>query len=147
MPAVALALPPAPPPFAVGERLSCASARTGRELDVVVGRIDAVGPGVTVVSVSVHDRAPGAVLPAAAHAPYSETALAASCRTPVGVRVAPDPEFAAGYAIWRKAFEAGSGGYFTIGVDASLDVMAATLRQATTQAAPTTPAPVSERAR
>lgn len=132
-------LPP-PPSFVVGERLACDSAR-GRKLEVVVGRLDHVGAGVTVAGVSVHDLSPGATIPVAAHAPYLEATLAASCRTPIALGVAPAPEFAQGYALWRKAFEAGTGGYFTVSVDASLDVMAGMLPQAPAARA-ATPAPL-----
>ncbi|GLK79377.1 hypothetical protein [Methylopila turkensis] len=88
---------------------------------VVIGRIDITG-ATTVASVSIVD-APlpdpetGALAPRLVeHAPIAIDALLASLLRREGD--APIPEgFEGGYRVWRNAFDAGQGGFFTLGVE------------------------------
>jgi hypothetical protein len=49
------------------------------------------------------------------HLPVSEKTLTLSCTTLVG-KSEPNPQYLGGYQLWRKAFEAGHAGVYTISV-------------------------------
>ena len=61
-----------------------------------------------------------------AHMPFSEDAIARSV-TDLVERNAPLPEFQDGYDEWRKAFEAGRGGVFTLTVAEAVGGMEAAM--------------------
>jgi hypothetical protein len=75
-------------------------------------------------------RAPGGFNDRLPHAPFTETAIAKSVTVLVG-EVSALPPFERGYAEWRRAFDAGKGGIFTIpvaeAVEAAERAMAAPL--------------------
>ncbi len=105
--------------LAVGQTLACAP----RGVVAVVGRLDPDGKdGAAIASVSLFDQRPGAKTGVLSHIPIDAQVLKASCpRTTVAHL--PAPGFESGYADWRKAFETGQGGYFTIPVSEILDVV------------------------
>lgn len=60
-------------------------------------------------------RTPGGFNHTLPHAPFTEVAIARSVTTLVG-EAAALPPFEQGYAVWRRAWDAGKGGVFTITV-------------------------------
>ncbi len=105
--------------LAVGQTLACAP----KGVVAVVGRLDPDGRnGASIASVSIFDQRPGAGMGVLSHIPVDAQVLKASCPRTTAAHL-PAPGFESGYADWRKAFEAGQGGYFTIPVSEILDVV------------------------
>lgn len=116
LPAAATAAP------VVGDTLACISADPSRHVSVVLGRIDVV-EGHSIASVSLHASRPDGQPLRAAHLPIELGALEAACPTPAADPRPLDADFEGGYAIWRKAFDADQGGYFTISIDAVVTIL------------------------
>ena len=101
----------------VGRTLKCQSTGPGKELYATIGRIETHTDGRMVVSVSLFNQAPKAVLPVLAHVPVDAGALAASCAMPGGAQIALSPDFENGFQQWRSD----KGGVFTVSVDRIYD--------------------------
>ena len=67
-------------------------------------------------------KAPGGYTDTATHLPFSEKALDDSVLA-VSALAGPVPEYQEGYNLWRKSFDAGKGGVFTISVSEAVDGM------------------------
>lgn len=105
----------------VGDTLSCVDGRAV----AVIGRIDQLR-GKTVASISLFDQVPGSPLAVVNHLPVEMSVLHASCPGRLAKRPRAD-DFEGGYALWREAFDAGKGGFFTIPVDHILDTLLSSL--------------------
>ena len=104
------------PDLAIGQEWSVKSG-TPTSVKVIIGRFDPGPDGHTIVSVSIIDIPPGdgpaSVNPTTVgHAPFDESALAASLDRVVATGVAPAANFEEGYGMWKSA----QGGFFTLGV-------------------------------
>jgi hypothetical protein len=60
-------------------------------------------------------RAPRGFTDTAGHMPFAESAVEKSVTTLIATNVAL-PSFQEGYAEWRRAFDNGKGGFFTVSV-------------------------------
>ena len=112
------ATPAGPPPPVAGDTLSCGP--DGRVV-VVIGSFDQLD-GTAVAGISLFDQIPGSPLAVVDHLPVEMSALLASCPGRLARRPRSDG-FEGGYAVWREAYDAGEGGYFTIPVDQILDIL------------------------
>ena len=71
-------------------------------------------------------RAPGGFTTDFPHFPVSKAVLDESCIAQVG-RAAPNPEFLEGHADWKRAFDRGAAGVFTIPVVDIIDLIESSL--------------------
>jgi hypothetical protein len=94
-------------------------SETGSTL--LIDRVDIDSKFGEIFHVSVFDlrvknpRAAGGITTSLPHFPVSRTSLALSCTKLVGRRD-PDPAYLDGYGAWRKAFDEGRAGVFSISV-------------------------------
>ena len=107
--------------FEAGQKLRCASVHSDRLLEATVGRVDVAPNGVTIVSITLEDKAPGAQPSLFAHMPFDAKTLKSSCSQIIAIGAPVSASFNEGYATWREAFDSGKGGYFTISVDQAID--------------------------
>jgi hypothetical protein len=99
--------------FMVGETRACLSGDPSEQLRVTIGRVEPYGKGLTVVHVSLFNKAPAAAFSGIAHAPVEAQVLAKSCPTVEAEVIPLSPMFETGYGQWREA----KGGIFTIPID------------------------------
>jgi hypothetical protein len=100
----------------VGQTLACNSKDPGKQLFAVVGRLDPLGPR-TAVSVTIYNRAPGAIPNEMAHIPLDLAALTATCAPTSKVSLPLSGQFEGGYATWRAAVQTQGAGAFTLSID------------------------------
>ena len=67
-------------------------------------------------------KTPGGHTETATHLPFSEKAVDDSVLA-VSALAGPVPDYQEGYTLWRKSFDAGKGGVFTISVSEAVDGM------------------------
>jgi hypothetical protein len=114
--------------YHVGEQWTYRTRAGEESSTLTIGKVEATPKLGVIVHVSLaglrikNSHAPTGYSETVAHMPFAEAALAKSVTALVTTASVP-PAFADGYAEWRRAFDAGKGGVFTITVSEGVDFM------------------------
>ena len=121
-------------PYAEGQLWSYKTRPNEPDSTLLIGKVERNARlgliyHISVLGVSVRNRrAPTGVTHELPHFPVSDATLNASCIKLIGYSE-PNPQFAQGYAEWRRAFDQGNAGVFTIPVSEIVDILETTINK------------------
>lgn len=120
--------------YHVGEKWKF-NARPGEDdAALTVVKVESAWDRETIVHISVegvrikNEQAPEGYSPVISHMPFTEEAIDKSV-TSLLAKESPLPDFEEGYREWRKAFDAGRAGAFTITVGEGVELMEKAINQ------------------
>jgi hypothetical protein len=119
----------APPPskFRAGQVWAFTPPTNQPNARLTILRVESYAKLGTIVHIAISGVSYGSGHTKIQHLPFAEAAVGRSV-TALERESVPIPDFAEGYRIWRQAFDAGSGGVFTITVAEAFDAVTSIAR-------------------